>query len=800
MEIVIVLALIIFLIIIYRFFSANEKSLDSIRNEIYHLRQDINRLNDKIDIRQPVQTKPTEPVTKKIEEKPLFIPAPEKIIASEEIKLERVQPPVEKVVEEEKQEPVHMAAEKTVQQNIAPQTKRSWFDQWLHDNPDIEKFIGENLINKIGIAILVLGIAFFVKYAIDQEWINKVGRVCIGLLCGGILIGLAHRLRKNYHSFSSVLVGGGLAVFYFTIAFAYHQYHLIEQTPAFVIMIVITVFAVILSVLYDRIELGIIATIGGFITPFLVSNGEGNYIALFTYLAILNAGLIVLAYYKRWRVLNFLAFFFTQIIYIGWIVDKIDDSNFPYRNTFIFGAVFYLMFVLMNVIHHVVRNSKLKAFDFIILLSVNLFFYASGLYLLQSWNGGLYKGLFTASLGVINLALAYLFFKKSKADKNFIYLLIAITLTFISLTAPIQLKGHHITLFWAAEIVALLWLYQKSFIKLFKYAFLLVTALMLVSLIWDWGEIYGNSNSIFPIVFNKGFVTGIFSATSMLVCYFLLRKEADSYFLKGYTNKIIRRSYLTTALILFLAVGALEVYVQFNKRIANSGFEFVYLQLYVAAFALILFFALQKIKYKVEHIVLLLLPFLTFVLYVFNLYNTYTTEIYLLNANSNKGYFVANWISVILILLLAFETIQYIRKNKEVLARVLPVYSWMICTAIITLISFEIMHLFLWINYTNADSVPKIETMYSKAGLSIVWGISSFIIMWLGMSNRYKPLRIIALVVFGITLVKLFVYDIRNIAPAGKIVAFILLGVLLLIVSFMYQRLKKIIIDDVRNP
>src|SRR5579871_1576307 len=258
MEIVIVLALIIFLIIIYRFFSANEKSLDSIRNEIYHLRQDINRLNDKIDIRQPVQTKPTEPVTKKIEEKPLFIPAPEKIIASEEIKLERVQPPVEKVVEEEKQEPVHMAAEKTVQQNIAPQTKRSWFDQWLHDNPDIEKFIGENLINKIGIAILVLGIAFFVKYAIDQEWINKVGRVCIGLLCGGILIGLAHRLRKNYHSFSSVLVGGGLAVFYFTIAFAYHQYHLIEQTPAFVIMIVITVFAVILSVLYDRIELGII--------------------------------------------------------------------------------------------------------------------------------------------------------------------------------------------------------------------------------------------------------------------------------------------------------------------------------------------------------------------------------------------------------------------------------------------------------------------------------------------------------------------------------------------------------------
>jgi uncharacterized membrane protein len=153
-----------------------------------------------------------------------------------------------------------------------------------------------------------------------------------------------------------------------------------------------------------------------------------------------------------------------------------------------------------------------------------------------------------------------------------------------------------------------------------------------------------------------------------------------------------------------------------------------------------------------------------------------------------------------LILLLAFATIQYIKKNKDVLTKILSVYSWMICIAVITVISFEIMHLFLWINYTNADSVSKIGTIYTKAGLSIVWGISSFIIMWLGMSNRYKPLRIIALVVFGITLVKLIVYDIRNIAPGGKIIAFILLGVLLLIISFMYQRLKKIIIDDVKNP
>src|SRR6185436_1356564 len=136
----------------------------------------------------------------------------------------------------------------------------------------------------------------FVKYAIDKDWINEVGRIIIGLACGSLLIGLAHRMRKNYRSFSSVLVGGGLTVFYFTIAFAFHQYQLLSQLSAFIIMVVITAFAVLLSVLYDRMELAILASIGGFITPFLLSTGNNNYVALFSYLGILNTGLIVLAY------------------------------------------------------------------------------------------------------------------------------------------------------------------------------------------------------------------------------------------------------------------------------------------------------------------------------------------------------------------------------------------------------------------------------------------------------------------------------------------------------------------------
>ena len=166
-------------------------------------------------------------------------------------------------------------------------------------NPDIEKFIGENLINKIGILILVLGISFFVKYAIDKNWINEPARVGIGILCGALIMGVAHRLKKNYKAFSSVFVAGAISIFYFTIGIAFHDYHLFNQATAFIIMVIITIFSAFVSVSYDRKELAVLSLIGGFAVPFMVSTGEGSYKVLFTYIAILNIGMLIIAYFKN---------------------------------------------------------------------------------------------------------------------------------------------------------------------------------------------------------------------------------------------------------------------------------------------------------------------------------------------------------------------------------------------------------------------------------------------------------------------------------------------------------------------
>lgn len=770
------------------------KDLRAINTQLTELTRKISNLQAPITKEEPAKPAPAPPPPP-VKKEELVVPIVREVPQSTQDKqqIPQLQKQPEKIFEAPKtpEKKVELLPEHDVEEE-------TWFDKWLRNNPDIEKFIGENLINKIGIAILVLGIGFFVKYAIDQNWINEIGRVAIGFLCGIILIGIAHRLRTNYRSFSSVLVGGGLTVFYFTVALAFHQYALIDQTATFIIMVVITAFAVILSILYDRIELAILATIGGFITPFLASTGNGNYIVLFTYLGILNAGLIALGLYKRWHLLNYIAFAFTVLIYGGWILNERDSSSFSYIGTFLFGAVFYFMFLTMIIIHVVKKSAKLNMVDFSLLLVVNLAFYGAGIFLLHDGKMEEYKGLFTGSLGLINLVLSFAFFKLRYIDRNFIFLLIGLTLTFISLVAPVQLQGNYITLFWAAETALLFWLYQRSFIKPLKYASALISVFAIGSLLIDWSNIYGSSfPGLIPVLTNKGFITTVFTAGCLLIAYILFKKEADTFYSPGITNNFVRNSYLVASLILFYLSGALEIFYQFNHRYTHSGLDHIYLQLYTTAFLVTLLLLLHPLRFQIPAFIRLALPALLFCYYVIESPSNYITEKFLLKHKELSIHFIAHWASSVLFLTLVLQTIFYFAKNKAIFEKSLNTFSWISSIVLVIFFSVEVKIVYIWLTYSSSDSVNYFETLYSKAGLSIVWGVCSFVFIWMGMHYRFKALRIIALTLFGITLLKLFAYDIRNISPGGKIAAFILLGVLLLIVSFMYQRLKRLIIDDV---
>ncbi|HTL07653.1 MAG TPA: DUF2339 domain-containing protein, partial [Chitinophagaceae bacterium] len=677
---------------------------------------------------------------------------------------------------------------------VAKDLKKSFFER----HPDLEKFIGENLVNKIGIAILVLAIGFFVKYAIDNNWIGPAGRVGIGILCGAILVALAHMLRANYKGFSSVLAGGGLAIFYFSIALGYHQFHLFSQVSTFVIMIVITGFAVGLSLLYNRQELAIIALAGGFATPFMASNGNGNYQVLFTYLLVLNSGLLVLAYYKSWRLLNALCFGLTTILFAGWMITLTGAAPAAtYRNGFLFASGFYGLFFIINIAHNIKEKKRFIASDFAILLVNTSLYFAAGLFLLTAMDSGNYRGLFSASLGAVHLLVSFLLLRNQKVDKNILYLLMGITLTCISLTAPLQLHGNFITLFWSSEAVLLFWLYKRSGIGIIRYSSFIIWVAMLVSLLMDWLQLY-TSTSVLPIVLNRAFITGVYSAAASALLFVLAKKEnvdGGNTVLVKYPVSI----FAIAALLIIYIAGLLEINHQFVAHYPGTGLQYSYLLLYTYAFVL-LFLLLQRRSAAGTRPAqpVLLLSAACLLLYLLAINHAFTLLRTLVSKHMGSGHLTAHWLGDLLLLLLFVLLVNNLRKLEH-RPPDMPIYTWLLALWAVIFLSAESYLFNNQLFYNGTAGWQSAGQLFLKAILPIIWGICSFVCMWLGMHYKYRTLRIISLILFSITLLKLFVFDIRNIPTGGKIAAFFCLGVLLLVVSFMYQRLKRILIEDERK-
>jgi len=270
-------------------------------------------------------------------------------------------------------------------------------------------------------------------------------------------------------------------------------------------------------------------------------------------------------------------------------------------------------------------------------------------------------------------------------------------------------------------------------------------------------------------------------------------KEADTFYLNNLRNQSIRDLLLAAFVIALYLSGALEIYYQFSTRNNIGSLFIVYLQLYTFLFAIITLFSFKRST--VFPVFKLLFTILCIGLYVININTNHEISLALLQKN-NGSLFIAHWISAVLLSWLLIDLVIYFRKTEDkTWNSYLPTFTWMSAISFVLLLSVEIYQVNLWLNYQKNDW-SWWENLYYKAGLSILWSICSFIMMWLGMQYKFRSLRIISLSLFTLTLVKLFTYDIRKIPPGGKIAAFILLGVLLLTVSFMYQRLRKIIIED----
>ena len=257
-------------------------------------------------------------------------------------------------------ESVQAVAEDTESEWLAPPpspTKKS--------GPDIGQrilawFTGGNPVVRIGIVILFFGISFLVKYAADRNVLPIELRLAgIALAAVAVLI-VGWRLRERPGAYGLVLQGGAVAVLYLTVFGAIKLYQLLPGGLAFVLMVALVSLSGALAVLQNARSLALFGAAGGFITPILLSSGGGSHVMLFSYYALLNAGILGIAWFKSWRILNVLGFVFTFVIGAAWGHSSYRPEYFGTTEPFL--ILFFLFYVTIAVLFAHRQPPQLKGY------------------------------------------------------------------------------------------------------------------------------------------------------------------------------------------------------------------------------------------------------------------------------------------------------------------------------------------------------------------------------------------------------------------------------------------------------
>lgn len=686
---------------------------------------------------------------------------------------------------------------------------------------NLEKFVGENLISVIGIAITVLGVGIGVRYSIENELISPLTRIILGYVSGLALLGFGIKLKSKYTDFSAVLVSGAIAILYFITYAAYSFYDLIPQLIAFGMMVIFTAFTVVAAIHYNRQIIAHIGLVGAYGVPFLLSDGSDNMNALFSYMSIINVGVLAISFWRYWKPLFYSAFGLTWLIYLLWFVaDYTGDEYFfiALIYLFIFFAIFYATFLAYKLL----KKENFVTQDIVLLLINSFIFYGVGFELLRRHDtGSELLGLFTLANGLVHFIVTVFIYKHKLADKKLFYLVSGLVLVFITLAVPVQLDGNWVTLLWAGQAALLFWIGRTKAVSFYEFLSYPLMALACLSLSHDWTNAYNHYNlenlesRITPIL-NINFLSALLFMAAFIFIHVINRKSRNhTHFVdeKGIPQII---SIATSAVILVslffifqLEIGnyfdqlykdsllSINVDGQKHPSIYNDFNLIKWKNLWIVNFTMLFvtilsFVNVKKIRNKalafisLGLIAMAALVFLTQGLYVLTeLRESYVEQSLSEYYSRGSNLIYVRYISIFLFALLMWVGYQIIQR-KFIKRELKIAFELFLHISILCILSAELIH---WMHLVGNEASDKL-------GLSILWGLYSLLLIVLGIFKKRKHLRIGAMVLFGITLVKLFFYDIAHLDTIAKTIVLVSLGVLLLLISFLYNKFKHSISDE----
>ena len=739
-----------------------------------------------------------------------------------------VEKPTERPAEKPIERPTEAPAEKTTETPVitAPSTPKPQFSLPTINRPkqpsDLEKIIGESWINKIGILIVIIGVAIGAKYSIENELISPLTRIILGYLVGIGLLGFGIKLKPKFEGYSAVLVSGSISIFYFITYFAYSFYNLIPQVLAFAMMLIFTVFTVFAAIKYNRVVIAHIGLIGAYAVPFLLSSGSGRVDILFSYMLIINLGILFISIKRDWKTLHYSAFFFTWLIYGSWFADKSFYSSLQgYEALGIgFATAFFLIFYGVSLFNNIISKEKLDKIN-IILILLNSFIYFGFGYGIFNSNTKLdtYLGLFTLFNAVIHFVVLFFIKSKKLADSTLFYSTLGMVFTFITIAIPIQLDGSWVTLLWIAQGTILFWIGKTKNIPIYEKISLPILGLSFLSLLEDWSFYRYANNGDIQAFWNINFLTGILAILGYGFVVYLSRKHAETEENQKFSPFNAIKSFYLPALLVLTAYLTFrnEIAYYFNYWLENSSLKGkeiseiddyslynydinVFKNIYLIAYSLVFFGGLallnfHKFKNKVLGISAIVIGLLTLLsAQTFGLEELGELRYAYINGGSNK-YFDINF-NYILVRYLLWGSVAFalwaIFKNTKSIIENTKFHIFLEMVIHISILNFLSNELVTWMDIAGYQDIFKL-------GLSILWSVYSLLLVSLGIYKKKKYLRISALVLFGVTLAKLFLYDISNLSTISKTVVLIVLGLLLLIISFLYNKFKDKIGDETKH-
>jgi uncharacterized membrane protein len=316
-------------------------------------------------------------------------------------------------------------------------------------------FTGGNTLVRVGVIVLFFGVAFLLRYMAEHSHISIEVRLTGVALASIALIILGWRLRKTRGGYALALQGGGVGILYLIVFAALRLYSILPATIAFPALVVIAILSAALAVLQNSMAFALLGLSGGFLAPVLASTGEGSHVVLFSYYAVLNSGIVAIAWFKAWRPLNLAGFVFTFAIGTVWGVLKYLPKDFATTEPFL--ILFFLFYLGIAILFTLRQPTKTVGYiDGTLIFGTPIVVFA-----LQS--AMLHERLMVLAYSAVALSALYLFaaylLKRRASDSHRLLFesFMALSVAFLTLAIPLALDARWNAATWSLEGAALIW-------------------------------------------------------------------------------------------------------------------------------------------------------------------------------------------------------------------------------------------------------------------------------------------------------------------------------------------------------